>query len=234
MFETLSHDSGCGWHMLKLPLFSSIKASTNTSFRIGRESKVLSSIHEPGINVAVWKRGIREQLATESASWAVHAHEFESIVDVHGSLPEGLLSELPAGSALLADIGFLLKLFIGLSQASRVQLFFGAVRNDQCRKFHQDYVRLRLINTYLGPGTQWVPEDAVRRQALEQPDSSVARDNLRIVPDPSLVRHAQPGEVIVLKGTRYPGNERGAIHRSPPIANLGLTRVVLVLTTYDK
>lgn len=222
------------WPMLNLPFLSPAVSSSNVSFRKGSDVEVLTSIHEPSVNVAVWKRVVRDDLAAESAAWASHEHEIETVVNAQDPLSGPLLSHLPAGSALLADIGFLLKLFVGLSRASRIHVFFGAVRDDQCRKFHQDYVRLRLIQTYFGPGTEWAPEDAVCREAIDKPCESVADANRLIVPNASLVQHIQPGEIIVLKGTRYPGNARGAIHRSPPIAHLGLTRVVFVLTTHDK
>ncbi len=224
----------CSRPMLNLPFISPAGSSPHVSFRKGSHVEVLTSIHEPTVNVAVWKRPVRDDLAAESAAWAAHGHEIESVVPAQDPLSGPLLSHLPAASALLADIGFLLKLFVGLSGSSRINLFFGAVHNDQCRKFHFDYVRLRLVHTYLGPGTEWVPEDAVCREAIDKPCASVAEANRLIVPHASLVQHTQPGEIIVLKGTRYPGNTRGAIHRSPPIAQQGLTRVVLVLTTHDK
>ena len=219
--------------MLNWP-FSPWGASSKRSFRKGHDRKVLMSIHDPSVNVAVWKRSMREDLCSETASWATRKAELEAVVDGEDALSHPVLSNLPPGSALMADIGFLLKLFVGLSGASRVQLFFGALRDDQCRKFHQDYVRLRLINTYVGPGTEWVAETSVCREALDCAAGTILEANRRIVPDARSVQHVQPGEVIVLKGTRYPGNQRGAVHRSPPIAHLGLTRVVLVLTTYDK
>jgi hypothetical protein len=219
--------------MLNRPFFP-WRGSSKRSFRKGHDSKVLMSIHDPSVNVAVWKRSMCEDLCSETASWAARKIELETVVDGEDALSNPVLSELPPGSALMADIGFLLKLFVGLSGTSRVQLFFGAVRNDQCRKFHQDYVRLRLINTYVGPGTEWVPDASVYREALDCAAGTILEANRKIVPDVRSVQHVQPGEVIVLKGTRYPGNQHGAVHRSPPIAHLGLTRVVLVLTTYDK
>ncbi|MDI1428723.1 DUF1826 domain-containing protein [Polyangium sorediatum] len=50
----------------------------------------------------------------------------------------------------------------------------------------------------------------------------------------SKIRRANAGDIVLLKGERYPGKERTAGHRSPPIQALGLARVALVATTYDK
>ncbi|WP_170229711.1 DUF1826 domain-containing protein [Polyangium fumosum] len=47
----------------------------------------------------------------------------------------------------------------------------------------------------------------------------------------SKIRRANAGDIVLLKEERYPGKERAAGHRSPPIQALGLTRVALVATT---
>jgi hypothetical protein len=93
-----------------------------------------------------------------------------------------------------------------------------------------DYVRYRLITTYVGPGTEWVPEEAVRREALDHPTDCPCDANKEIVRDPSAIRHAVPGEVIVMKGALHPGR-RGAIHRSPAIEGTGRVRVLLIAST---
>jgi hypothetical protein len=204
------------------------------SFRIGGDRHVLASIHEPSVNVAVWARMLPADLGPEIAARASRKDDFEGIFDA-AEIKEGRLFEpADAASPLRADVGRLLQLFAALSGVPRIQVFFGAVRNDQCRRFHVDYVRLRLVTTYLGPGTEWLPEDAVCRERLELAPPSPAEANRQIVRDGSKIRRANAGDVVLLKGERYPGNERAAVHRSPPIQELGLTRVVLVATSYDK
>ncbi len=59
----------------------------------------------------------------------------------------------------------------------------------------------------------------------------------RIVKTPSEIRHAQAGDVVLLKGVYFnsgsgSGAARAAVHRSPPIERQGATRVVLVATAY--
>jgi hypothetical protein len=116
-----------------------------------------------------------------------------------------------------------------LSGAGSVKISFGAVTGDQCRKFHADYQRLRLITTYLGPGTEWLPEHAVRRDALVEPPACPATANQLIVRDPSQVRRAHAGDVLLLRGhDGVTGTALSAVHRSPPIEALGKMRVVLV------
>ncbi|MDC3958799.1 DUF1826 domain-containing protein [Polyangium jinanense] len=217
-----------------LPSSSRLVAPEDGSFRIGGDSDVLTSIHDPSVNVAIWARLLPPDLGPEIAARASRKDDFEGIFDA-AEIKEGRLFD-PADEAspLRADVGRLLQLFAALSGVPRIQVFFGAVRNDQCRKFHVDYVRLRLVTTYLGPGTEWLPEDAVCREELDLAPPSPAEANRRIVRDASKIRRANAGDVVLLKGERYPDHERAAVHRSPPIQELGLTRVVLVATTYDK
>ena len=91
---------------------------------------------------------------------------------------------------------------------------------------------MRLIITYAGPGTEWVPDDGVHRASLQAPWRSLPAINRRIVPDPSRVAVARPGDVLILKGESYPGNSgRGAVHRSPPIACSNGVRLLFKLTS---
>ena len=125
------------------------------------------------------------------------------------------------------DLTDLLERLGSLAAAPRLRVWFGPVRGDQCRKFHVDYVRYRLVTTYVGPGTEWVPPGAVARAALEHPPDCPCDANRAIVPDGAAVQHAAIGDVLVMKGALHPDG-RGVVHRSPPIAGTGVTRVVLI------
>jgi len=99
---------------------------------------------------------------------------------------------------------------------------------DMCRKFHADYIGVRLLCTYSGPGTEWVDDAYVNRRTALDPDSSLADANRALVPDPTRVRSLGEGDVALLKGHAYPGNEgRGVVHRSAPVEARGLRRIVL-------
>jgi hypothetical protein len=110
-----------------------------------------------------------------------------------------------------------------------VRVRFDVVRTDSCRKFHQDYVALRLLVTYAGAGTEWVDDGDVVRSELGRVDVPLGEANARIVPDCRAIRRASAGDVLVLKGASFPRNEhRGAVHRSPPIETApGHARLVL-------
>lgn len=105
-------------------------------------------------------------------------------------------------------------------QEFKVEL--NTVRTDQCRLFHTDRVNLRMICTYIGPGTQICRDSNVNRQALG------LGDNYKIVRDWKKIYQARSGEYCFLAGDLHPERlGKGIVHRSPPIEKDQLARLVL-------
>jgi Protein of unknown function (DUF1826) len=218
-------------HMLSAQIEGVGKAPGRTS----SELEVLEQLHQDQVSLVSWHRELPSGVDAQLVAWARRCPaQFDEIV----SMPSYDLSAAtrglaePARAWLTMDVAILLARLAHLAHARRLRVFFGAVRTDQCRKFHVDYLRYRLITTYVGPGTEWVPDDAVRREALDHPLDCPCDANKEIVRDASAVRHAVPGEVIVMKGARHQSH-RGAVHRSPPIEGTGRVRVVLIASTVD-
>lgn len=187
-------------------------------------------------NLVSWHRELPSGLDAHLVEWAkrfpAHFDELVSMPNYDLSAATRGLAE-PAREWLTMDVATLIARLALLADARSLRVWFGAVRTDQCRKFHVDFVRYRLVTTYVGPGTEWVPDEAVRREALEHPQDCPCDANNEIVRDLSAVRHAVPGEVIVMKGALHPGH-LGAVHRSPPIEGTGQVRVVLIASTVDR
>ncbi|MEL6477533.1 MAG: DUF1826 domain-containing protein [Pseudomonadota bacterium] len=115
-----------------------------------------------------------------------------------------------ARARLVEDVVMLAGTFSALLPSPYLRLRLDVVQSNACRKFHIDAVRARLICTYRGTGTQY----------------GVAMDG----DDPQEIFTVPTGAPIVLKGTLWPGaRETGMLHRSPPIAGTGETRLMLVL-----
>ena len=90
--------------------------------------------------------------------------------------------------------------------------------------FSVDHVVCRMICTYLGPGTEWLPEAQVNRNAFDQPSGSADKCN-----NETSIQRLGEGSVALLKGERWPGNEgRGLVHRSPA-ASADQPRLVVTL-----
>ena len=107
-------------------------------------------------------------------------------------------------------------------QAVLMRLRLQRLEGCGCTLFHVDGVPLRLICTYFGAGTEWLPESAVDRACL-------GTGGNRSVRDWNAVRSLAPGEVAVMKGEAYPGNTgRGLVHRSPH-ASPAAPRILMAL-----
>lgn len=130
-----------------------------------------------------------------------------------GDLPIALaaLGDLPA--ALGEDIAGLARRFMDLMHVSAIRLRLDGVTTNACKKVHTDYADVRLITTYAGPGTDYLPYGAADNGG----DCCLER-----VPT---------GAIALFKGRTYAPSHAPCLHRSPPIEGSDATRLVLVIDT---
>jgi hypothetical protein len=213
------------------------EATPDASWIAGASVKVLDQlIQHSSLSFACWHRKLPPFLTDPLCGWTRHSvPAFDEILslsnyDLSGAT-QGIAED--ARRWLMTDVALLLARFSHLANAPRLRVTFGAVRNDQCRKFHIDYVRYRMVTTYFGPGTEWVPDEYVSREALERSLHIPRNSNDEVVRLSSAVRRTQAGDVLVMKGARHE-HGRGAVHRSPPLAGTGLARLVLTASTVNE
>eukprot|EP01023_Acetabularia_acetabulum_P017422 TRINITY_DN18690_c4_g1_i1.p2 TRINITY_DN18690_c4_g1~~TRINITY_DN18690_c4_g1_i1.p2 ORF type:complete len:126 (-),score=13.29 TRINITY_DN18690_c4_g1_i1:296-673(-) len=100
-----------------------------------------------------------------------------------------------------------------------------AIDFTPCTRLHQDKVNLRVLCTYCGPGTLYIPDEQVIR--FPKFLHAVKRCNFT----ESDVVQVQPGDLLFLKGEGLLGRAGcGAIHRSPDMQE---NDVRLLLTISD-
>lgn len=117
------------------------------------------------------------------------------------------LGLLPA--TLRDDVLALARRFAAFMAVEAVRLRLEGVNTDACRKIHADYTDLRLITTYHGPGTDYLPSSAKL--------------------DEGNLQRLATGDIGLFKGRLYADSHEPCLHRSPPIAGSGETRLVLVI-----
>lgn len=141
-------------------------------FVVGDSPSVFAGLADPAVRLAIWERP--NPCALEG---------FPAFAEP----TEADLSGLPAW--LAKDIILLGRLHMTVTgQDWRVRLETAESRT--CPAFHEDAVRLRLLVTYRGPGTEWTAD----------------------LVDPT-VRHIPTGAVAAFKGRGWPSTER-ILHRS--------------------
>lgn len=175
----------------------------------GSHADVLDAIGHPETALAIWRRDLPPALCE-----ALAMLDLDGIDDIAAELdpatpPDDVLRTAgypdAAVASIAADIAALARRHAKLTGVDRMSLRLEVVETDACRRFHADYVTLRLLCTYVGPGTQWHRVD--QSEAIGQvPTGAVAVLKGRILLDPPAV-----------------------LHRSPPIMATGGRRLVLAV-----
>jgi len=128
---------------------------------------------------------------------------------------------------LRRDLTHLTAEFARLAGTFCITVKLDLLDSTPCTRYHEDKVRVRLLCTYLGPGTEWLVDEGVDRLRLY--GASGPEGNAAIAKGaPPLV--TRDGQVLLLRG-RWPGSGPGAVHRSPTLAPTE-RRLLLVLSTH--
>lgn len=179
----------------------------------GETPQVLAEVLQDGVNLAVWRRRLPAQLEDFAALVISLGQPLadQRVIDVDEEqkpiLPDLLreAADLHGYEAFVADVTWLVAAYTCLVGARRVGLRLRVLDGPMCPRFHVDNVPLRLLTTYVGPGSEWLRERDSGRGELHTAEPSV--DN---------IQHLQAGEVAILKGEKWQGNEgAGLVHRSP-------------------
>ena len=135
-----------------------------------------------------------------------------------------------ARAFLSEDIAQLARAFGAALGRRHVHARLQVLRTDGCRKIHVDYVTVRLLCTYAGPGTEWLDNAHLVRANLARRDVDLATANRSLIRDGGALQRCDTGDVLLLKGEKAPGNlGRGAAHRSPPLGDSGISRLIVKL-----
>ncbi|MFJ4454935.1 DUF1826 domain-containing protein [Pseudomonas sp. NPDC089392] len=179
----------------------------------GETPQVLTEVLQDGVNLAVWRRRLPAQLEdfAELVVCLGQPLTDQRVIDVDEQQMPALAdllreaADLHGYEAFVADVAWLVAAYTCLVGARRVGLRLRVLAGPMCPRFHVDNVPLRLLTTYVGPGSEWLQEQACQRGEL--PTANHGVDN---------IQRLRAGEVAVLKGEKWQGNEgAGLVHRSP-------------------
>ena len=183
----------------------------------GETPLALSDILNDGVNLAIWQRQLPLHIAEFGALLvALDEPLAESLVielSNDDAVPNlrGLASscrDLEGYDGFIADVSWLVSAFACLLGAKRIGVRLRLLDKAMCPRFHVDHVPVRLITTYAGIGSQWLREGVMDRRTLGQADAEPTER----------IEQIHCGEVALLKGTKWHGNEgHGLIHRSPAL-----------------
>lgn len=180
---------------------------------VGRTSD-LGIVREPHVALALWERDLPAAFQSTLDRLDLDAvDDVDLAIDLPAASPTLAASLIASGyperaaTPLAADMLQLGERLAALAGETRVRLRLEVVETDSCRKFHADYVTLRLLVTYRGPATQWIRAGS-----------------------PDTIEQVERGAAAVFKG-RLMLEEPTILHRSPPIAATGEQRLLLTIDT---
>jgi len=187
------------------------------------QGSVLQGIHDPATDLVLWTRGLPpalvqwlddlpESLLPDGRILVGTSEIMPALRSLFraSNVPPGPISDL-----LLSDIARLAHLFARIIKGEHVDIRVERVHDDGCKRFHRDYVPFRLLTTYRGPSTQWVPSS--------EGEQAISQQHRYTGPILDFPTHS----VALFRGATARGG--GIVHRSPPIRGSGITRLVLSL-----
>lgn len=198
----------------------------------GKRAAVLADIYNDAVTLAVWQRTLSPQVTLAARELCERQQPSRVSLAVSATTARGCISEALAIDAcmpLCDDIVELVEMFSDLFECSRVGLRFTTLDRPMCPRFHVDKLGCRLITTYAGVATEWLPHARVDRARLGPASAAMADHESGLYPGEHDIQRLRLGDVALLKGEGWEGNEgRGLVHRSPAVPD-GEKRLMLTL-----
>jgi hypothetical protein len=194
---------------------------------------VLTDIYQEDTNMVVWKRNLANNLEQAADAIIESQPTLEELLVVS---PEEafdsvkkLLGGSPEAEVLAEDIANLVDMFCCLFDLKRGALRMTVLDRAMCPRFHVDRVPCRLVTTYQGIATEWLPHNVADRSKLGTGNMGKPDELSGLFDNISDIQQLKSGDVGLMKGELWHNNEgAGLIHRSPQVPN-NTRRLVLTL-----
>lgn len=215
---------------LSAPLEQAADDGLPAQLALGDEIDALPRIFEDDINIAVMRRSLSAALqqSVQAQCQTERAWQLAWLGQPGDDLRTDLLKRLPAPEAaepLVEDVQLLAEAMAYLFDTDTVGIRLRLLDAAMCPRFHVDNLPVRLVTTYQGPGSEWLPEAAVDRAGLGAPSTQKPE----IIRDPDAIQRLEVGDLALLKGGGWEGNEqRALVHRSPALIE-GQKRLLLTI-----
>ncbi len=205
--------------------------SARKSAQCGNSPMVFSEIFSPETSIAYWQRPnnsiIQSYFLNVAKSLSLGHRSVYSATslssELQGVLPDGL-----GKKQAISDIQLLVDMLTCLFDCEHVGLRLTAVDKAMCPRLHVDNIPVRLITTYCGAGTQWLPNEFAELAALNKPKAVNSENGNKDVSAENYIQQLDSFDVALLKGSAFDSAHAAAIHRSCPVTE-NQWRVLLTL-----
>lgn len=181
-----------------------------------KQPTVLTDIYKEEINIAIWQR--QKQFSVKEFLALNPTFQKEMILtpqDAFSRVSESFNNNM---SEVSEDIALLVDMFCYLFELKQVGMRLKVLDKAMCPKFHVDKVPCRLVTTYQGTATEWLPHELVDQTKLGWGCNGLADCESGLYKSESDIQQLNCGDVALIKGTLWEGNENaGLVHRSPEL-----------------
>lgn len=200
------------------------------NIRVVETLQDVSMIFDEATNIVVY-RGVYSQALKREAELALHEANFTKLLTVSPT-PIGakeLASCFIGWPEMAAHVHSWVQVLAELTDSSQVGVRLARVDSSMCPRLHVDRVMLRVVSTLCGAATEFVRNADVLRNKLGHATAHSFDQVSEVLVPGAAVQHAEPGDIVLLKGEAWPENlGRGAVHRSPR-ASPSSPRLVMTL-----
>lgn len=198
----------------------------------GNTPEVFTHFYDEETNIVIWQRKLSSEIQNCVREF-LNSNPFFQLSMT--ATPEKVLSNLKSelkqegSTELSSDIAELVDMFCCLFEIKVIGLRLTALNEAMCPKFHVDRVPGRLVATYQGKATEWLPHEVIDRSKLGAGCNGLPDHESGLYQDMSDIQQLNCGDVSLLKGELWEGNENaGLVHRSPELP-AGDYRLLLTL-----
>ena len=201
-------------------LENNMLSSFDSKSYISSDELKLSEILKDENNISVWRRNLSSKIINESLNLINKKPQLQFSNLVNPTNTREILSEeiglTEDSSYLFNDISKIVHMFCNIFDKEQVWLRLDAIDGPMCPRFHVDSLKCRLVTTYVGPATQWLPHDLVNREKLGHGNDGLPDEESGLYLNNEDIHQLDIGDVALLKGENWNKNEgKGLVHRSP-------------------
>ena len=206
-------------------------------FKEGNNLDTLGDIYQEDTNMVIWKREL-DNVIQKAANVIIDTNpslEISRVVSPDDTYAEirNALGFSENASIISKDVSNLVDMFCTLFDLKQVGLRLAVLDRAMCPRFHVDRVPCRLLTTYLGVATEWLPHHNADRSRLGIGNQGKPDEESGIMNSDKDIKYLNQGDVALLKGEAWEGNEgAGLIHRSPKL-NSNSQRLLLTIDFID-
>lgn len=201
-------------------------------YQVGSDVSILSDIYDEKNNIVIWQRNI-EEISNSALKILYRKPNLEISKIVSGqNISSTLIEEIGddiSFNIFFDDVALLVDIFCTLFQLNEVGIRLARIDKAMCPRFHVDNVPCRLVTTYDGIATEWLSHPDADRSKLGTGNLGKSDEESGIYKTKDQIKYLNKGDVALLKGESWEGNEgAGLVHRSPNI-NKDEPRILLTL-----